>query len=85
MTAAARGLRVELATGDRWTPVGGIAAVSIGTPTEPTPPPHGPRAARQVAQQLARQGAHSHLVVDGTDHCASGHCHPYPVLTGVMA
>lgn len=34
--------------------------------------PHGPGAARQVAQQLADAGAHSHLVADGTVVCLSG-------------
>jgi hypothetical protein len=43
-------------------------------PTElpPATAPHGPRAARTVAQQHADAGHHSHLVTDGTVVCLSG-------------
>lgn len=40
----------------------------------PSPPPHGPGAARQVARTLAKNGAHSHLVAEGKTECLSGHC-----------
>lgn len=42
----------------------------------PAPAPHGPTAARQVAQQLADDGHHSHLHADGETVCLSGHCQP---------
>lgn len=37
-------------------------------------PPHGPGAARQVAEQLAADGEHSHLVHDGMTDCLTGEC-----------
>lgn len=42
----------------------------------PATAPCGPRAARTVAQQLADDGHHSHLSVDGTSVCLSGACNP---------
>jgi hypothetical protein len=38
----------------------------------PATAPHGPGAARQVAQTLADAGHHSHLVADGATVCLSG-------------
>lgn len=38
----------------------------------PSTAPHGPGAARQVAQQLADAGHHSHLVAGGQTTCLSG-------------
>lgn len=42
----------------------------------PASAPHGPRAARTVAQQLADDGHHSHLNADGGTACLSGACNP---------
>lgn len=38
--------------------------------------PHGPHAARQVAEQLATAGAHSHLTTEDQSICLSGLCSP---------
>lgn len=43
-------------------------------PACPAPAPHGPRAARQVAEALAAAGHHSHLATDGQDDCLTGQC-----------
>ncbi|GGZ27930.1 hypothetical protein GCM10010327_67960 [Streptomyces nitrosporeus] len=40
------------------------------------PAPHGPHAARQVAERLAAAGAHSHLATEDQSICLSGLCLP---------
>jgi hypothetical protein len=50
-----------------------------GTPA-PLPAPHGPRAARYIALQLAAAGEHSHLSTDGNTWCLSGICPADPVI-----
>lgn len=42
--------------------------------------PHGPRAARQLATQLAQAGAHSHLSADGNTVCLSDLCPVDPII-----
>jgi hypothetical protein len=49
----------------------------------PATAPHGPHAARQVAQQLADTGAHSHLSAHGEDVCLSGTCPAAALLAEV--
>jgi hypothetical protein len=48
-------------------------------PDDDPRPPHGPGAARHVAQQLAEDGHHSHLNAEGQSHCMSGMC-ALPIL-----
>lgn len=70
----------------------GLAAIAAAHPApDPAPfapelppatAPHGPGAARQVAQELADAGDHSHLVADGQTVCLSGGCNRPPLTPG---